>query len=121
MLRDQYGLLVAGKPRNDLGRFAFESCHEFGSHAVILEWHFRSRNFFSNIANQRRLNRARKLLVRLPISDVLMVAGVRLDCSDNCCLKVKRSCKFQLKAGQGFGGLVYSAVFSSDTEAGQVR
>ena len=39
MLRDEHGLLVTGKLGNDIGCFALESRYEFGSHAVILEWH----------------------------------------------------------------------------------
>jgi hypothetical protein len=37
VLRDEHGLLITGKLRNDFGRFALESCHELSSHAVILE------------------------------------------------------------------------------------
>jgi len=37
MLRDEHGFLISGKLRNDVGRLALESCHEFGSHRVILK------------------------------------------------------------------------------------
>ncbi len=37
MLRDQHRLLVTGKLRNDVGRFALQRCHKLGSHAVTLK------------------------------------------------------------------------------------
>ena len=62
MLRDEHGLLITGKLRNDVGRFALESCHEFGSHAVILKWHSRSRKY---------------CLVNVPDNLSLLASGIR--------------------------------------------